>query len=148
MQTDRRLYLALRDLYNMLTPDTALEKARMNEAHTALLQFELELGPLPEWATQHNLTKEPVLWAQLFTLCGRERGNGLIYHVGNSGESFGVITDMGNTMTLNREELAQCYEIGDFIMDEAAYLKRARQNEEWEREMRQPEPGSDFATHE
>lgn len=137
MQTDRRLYLALRNLYNLLSPETALQEKVMDEAHDAMLQFDNELGPLPDWATGHNVSQKSVLWAQLYTRNGRQHGNGLIYHVGDCGTSFGVITDMGNTMTLNSVELARCFEIGDFIMDEAAYLKRLRQNADPTQEIRE-----------
>lgn len=133
MNTEKSLYLALLNLYNALeeteiTDDLA---SSYHGAVEALRQFELELGPLPDWATAHNIAGLPVLFAQLYTRNGRAHGNGLIYHVGDSGGTFGVITDMGNTMVLNRKELDQMFEVGDFIMNDAAYEKRKRQRDDY-----------------
>jgi hypothetical protein len=131
MQTDRLMYLSLRAMTDVcrsiINPNTIAQKV-YDAAEYAMTQFELEMGPLPEWASAHNISGEPVLYAQLYTLNGRQRGNGMIYHVGHSGKTFGVISDMGNTSTLNREELLSIYEIGDFILNEEGYLKRKRQN--------------------
>lgn len=133
MQTDRMLYLALRVLTDvcrvMVNPNTAIQKA-YDDAHAALGQYELEMGPLPDWASAHNIAQEPVLYAQLYTLNGRQRGNGMIYHVVND-RMFGVITDMGNTSSLSREELLSIYEIGDFVLNEEGYEKRKRQRDDY-----------------
>lgn len=138
MQTDRMMYLTLhglldvivnQDVISHLPGSTARLMYPLREyAADALQQYELEMGPLPDWASAHNISGEPVLYAQLYTFNGRQRGNGMIYHVSHSGKTFGVITDMGNTSTLNREELLNIYEIGDFILNEEGYLKRKRQN--------------------
>lgn len=130
MQTDRRLYLALHAAYQRLIPQNAMQDELVAEIYGALEQFESELGPLPEWASAHNIAQEPVLFAQLYTKNGRQRGNGMIFHVAGYG-SFGVITDMGNTSTLNREELLSIYEIGDFILNEEGYIKRKRQRDDY-----------------
>jgi hypothetical protein len=126
MQTDRMLYLALK---NFRASASMASIATTIAADAALEQYETEMGPLPEWASAHNIAQEPVLYAQLYTLNGRQRGNGMIYHV--AGNSFGVITDMGNTSTLNREELLGIYEIGDFILNEEGYEKRKRQRDDY-----------------
>lgn len=138
MQTERMLYLALKNLRasaSMATIEATIA------ADAALKQFESEVGPLPEWATAHNIAQEPVLYAQLYTKNGRQRGNGMIYHIGQSGTTFGIITDMGNTSTLNREELLGVYEVGDFILNEEGYLKRKRQNPDL---VLEDEPEPDF----
>lgn len=134
METERRLYLALHSLYNLLdTTDMDDEmRAAYLEADGTLTQFELELGPVPDWASGHNIAQEPLLYAQLYTRNGRERGNGMIYDTGVNGELFGVITDMGNTSVLSRAELLACYDIGDFILNEEGYLKRKRQQDDYE----------------
>lgn len=132
MNTEKYLYLALKNLLARLVdegigwPAHSVMTAATREANKALDQFELELGPLPDWATAHNIAQEPVLYAQLFTRNPRRNGNAMIYHAGQ--EVFGVITDMGNTMALNASELYQLFEIGDYIMNEAAYEKRKRQS--------------------
>ena len=128
MNTEKQLYLALKNLRSAAILATI---EAVQQADKAIAQFELELGPLPDWASGHNIAVEPVLYAQLYTLRARAHGNGMIYHVGDSGDTFGVITDMGNTMVLNRSELEQCFEIGDFIMNEAAYEKRKRQRDDY-----------------
>lgn len=139
MNTEKSLYLVLNNLYRAIADHEVvdhlpgntmgvLQKAH-NEAKHVMDQFELELGPLPDWATAHNIAGEPVLYAQLYTRNGRAQGNGMIFHI--AGSTFGVITDMGNTMALSRPELDQLFEIGDFIMDEAAYEKRKRQRDDY-----------------
>lgn len=147
MQTDKQLYLALSHLYHVIADHEVIEhlphitagqvSLTHNEAKAALDQYELELGPLPEWASAHNITGEPVLFAQLYTKDGRKRGNGMIYHV--AGSTYGIITDMGNTSVLTREEVLGIYEVGDFVLNEAGYLKRLRQNEEHWRAYHEPE---------
>lgn len=148
MQTDRMLYLALKSILNDYRsgmesgdwcgePDAETKK-QIADAEEALQQYELEMGPLPDWASAHNISGEPVLYAQLYTKNGRQRGNGMIFHVAGYG-SFGVITDMGNTSTLNHEELLSLYEIGDFILNEEGYLKRKRQNPDLDFEEPSPE---------
>ena len=128
MQTDRMMYLALIRLMDEFHIDgTEASKDAYQAAYDATSQFEQEMGPLPEWASAHNITGEPVLFAQLYTREGRRRGNGMIYHI--AGSTFGVITDMGNTSVLSLEELRGIYEIGDFVLNEEGYLKRLRQNE-------------------
>lgn len=141
MQTETRLYLALKSLYNALEDENISDRLAKpyHEADLALLQFEQELGPLPEWASAFNLERKPVLYAQLYTLDSAARGNAMIYHVGNSGQSFGVITDMGNTFSCSLGELEQMFDVGRFIMNEDGYIKRWRQNPESQRE----EPSSE-----
>jgi hypothetical protein len=138
MQTDRMLYLALRGLLDVIVNQEVISHLPGSTARLmyplrdasleALQQYELEMGPLPEWASAHNISGEPVLYAQLYTKNGRQRGNGMIYDIGTQGVNFGIITDMGNTSVLTREELLSIYEIGDFILNEEGYLKRKRQN--------------------
>lgn len=127
MQTERKLYLALRALMEEFHIDGTAEGVEVyDQAFNACEQFELELGPLPDWAESYNIAQEPVMNAQLYTKNGRRNGNAMIYHVSES--SFGVITDMGNTMVLNRYELDSLFEVGDFILKDYAYELRKRQN--------------------
>ena len=147
MLTETMLYLALRNIL------AQIDKQEREEPQTvpviphsvempgrlALQQFEMELGPLPEWASAFNFERKPVLYSQLYTLDSAARGNAMIYHVGNSGQSFGVITDMGNTFSCSLGELEQMFDVGRFIMNEDGYAKRWRQNPESQRE----EPSSE-----
>lgn len=136
MQTETMLYLALVKLMEEVASNEhhnknlgVVNSRAYEEAEAAMKQFVLELGPLPDWATAHNIECAPVLYAQLYTRDGRKHGNGMIFHVTSA--HFGVITDMGNTMTVNREELGELFEIGDYIMDERAYEKRKRQRDDY-----------------
>lgn len=141
MNTEKSLYLALRNLYDAIDIHQVIDhlpggtanviRDMWHASDAALSAFELDLGPLPDWATAHNIAGEPVLYAQLYTRNGRAHGNGMIYHTGEVSDTFGVITDMGNTMILNRKELEQCFEIGNYIMNEAAYEKRKRQRDDY-----------------
>lgn len=141
MNTEKHLYLALKNLCNVIDDNEIIEHcpsrtgellyAYKGAAENAMQRFELELGPLPDWATAHNIAQEPVTYAQLFTRNPRRNGNAMIYHVGASGGTFGVITDMGNTMVLNATELDQLFEVGDYIMNETAYEKRKRQRDDY-----------------
>jgi hypothetical protein len=131
MQTDRMLYLALRSLADMVSPQNAKQDEVVDLARKALDQYETEMGPLPDWASAWNIAQEPVLFAQLYTKNGRQRGNGMIYDIGTSGKVYGVITDMGNTSALSREELLNIYEIGDFVLNEEGYIKRKRQRDDY-----------------
>jgi len=135
MNTEKSLYLALKNLFDALIDDGIAWPAHSPmvpatiDAKRAMKQFEGALGPLPDWATAHNIAQEPVLYAQLFTRNPRHCGNAMIFHV--VGKHFGVITDMGCDMTLNAIELDQLFEIGDYIFDEHAYLKRKRQRDDY-----------------
>lgn len=126
MNNETQLYLALKNLRSAVVIATI---ESVEQADKAIAQYERELGPLPDWASAHNIGQYPVLYAQLYTRNGRRNGNAMIYHVGK--EVFGVITDMGNTMVLNASELDQLFEIGDYIMDERAYEKRKRQRDDY-----------------
>lgn len=143
MQTDlhttRQLYLALKSILADYRsgmesgdwcgePDAATKK-QITDAQEALALFELDMGPLPDWASAHNIAQEPVLYAQLYTRNGRKNGNGMIFHVGQT--MFGVITDMGNDLTVNRAELDELFEIGDFILNDEGYEKRKRQRDDY-----------------
>lgn len=139
MNTEKSLYLALRNLYDAIDSHEVIDhlpggtanviRDMWHASDAALSAFELDLGPLPDWATAHNIAQEPVLYAQLFTRNPRRNGNAMIFHVASS--TFGVITDMGNTMALNLTELNQLFEIGDYIMKEEGYEKRKRQRDDY-----------------
>lgn len=139
MNTEKFLYLALKNLLvswrggiesgDWVGEPNAQAKKEIADAEEALALFELDLGPLPDWAAAHNIAQEPVLYAQLYTRNPRRNGNAMIFHV--VGETFGVITDMGNDMTLNKHELHQLFEVGDYVMNEAAYVKRKRQRDDY-----------------
>lgn len=137
MNTEKSLYLALRSLFNVIDNHEVIDHCPLRTgdllheaketAERALAQYELELGPLPDWASAHNIAQEPVLYAQLYTRNPRRSGNAMIFHV--VGETFGVITDIGNDMTLNKHELHQLFEVGDYVINEPAYIMRKRQRE-------------------
>lgn len=144
MQTDRMIFIALQNLYNALDEDglswpghSATAKAYL-AADEAMIQFELELGPLPDWAAGHNIAQEPVQYAQLFTRDGRRCGNAVISQVvvpptEDCVVYYHVITDMGSEMCLNINELNEIFEVGPYIHKAYGIALRARQN--WPRAM-------------
>ena len=100
-------------------------------ARSAITEVELDLGQLPDWATAHNLAREPVLYAQLCTRDGERMGNAVIANVPDEmSHVYYVITDMGSPMRLSPDELAACFTIGPYIMDKRAVDKRKYQNPE------------------
>lgn len=131
-----QLYTALKALVDTLDgefcggcPSSLIEPWK--EAEQALLEVEIDLGPLPEWATAHNLSREPVLYAQLCTRDGERMGNAVIANVPDEmSHVYYVITDMGSPMRLSPDELAACFTIGPYIMDKRAVDKRKYQNPE------------------
>lgn len=140
MQTDRRLFLALRGLYNYCDNLEVTEKLApiYREADQALSQFELEMGPLPDWAEDHNIAQEPVQYAQLCTRDGKRCGNAIISLVtvppsADCEVYYHVITDMGNEMRLTLRELNEMFEVGPYINKEYGIELRKRQN--WSRAM-------------
>ena len=145
MNTEKSLYLALNNLYRVIADHEVVDHRPVNtmgllqhahnEAKHALDQFEIELGPLPDWAAAHNITGEPVEYAQLYTRNGRRNGNGIISLVtvpptAEDEVYYHVITDMGNESRLNIHELNEMYEIGDYILKAYGVELRKRQN--WE----------------
>lgn len=139
MQTDRQMYLALRNLMEAFQIDGTNESAVVYQAaYDACEQFELELGPLPDWADSHNIAQVPVQYAQLFTRDGRRCGNALISEVTVPPSAdceiyFHIITDMGNEMRLNIRELEEMFEIGNYVNKPYGVELRQRQN--WSRAM-------------
>lgn len=133
MQTDRMLYLALK---NFRASASMAHIEPTIAADAALAQFELEMGPLPDWASAHNIAQEPVLYAQLYTKNGRRCGNAMISLVTLPPSEdcevyYHVITDMGNEMRLSLSELNELFDIGDYIGKEYGIELRQRQN--WSR---------------
>ena len=74
---------------------------------------------LPDWATGLNITKQPVVGAQLCTKDGRRVGNGFIAdiqdHYKYGGSIYKVVTDKGNALLLTESELLEMYWVGDYI---------------------------------
>ena len=125
MNTEKRLYLACKAL---LTPwaenavAASLEAER--QASEAMDEYEMMLGPLPEWAVAHNISDELVEGLQLFTRNGRRHGNAHIVTI-NDKRWYTVLTDAGSFIDkMSHSEVLEGWEPGDFISDPAAVVKR------------------------
>ena len=137
-QDAARMYLAahkmlevLRDEYAGGAPSGVPEQ--MEVLQRALDNWELMLGPVPE-GCRWNITQEPVQYAQLFTRNGRRTGNAMIAAVippevaVSHVVRYSIVTDMGNDMCLNLNDLHEQFEIGDFIFNEKAVeVRRSKQ---------------------
>lgn len=82
--------------------------------------------PVPDWAEDYNYDLQPVERAQLYTLNGRRTGNAVIGKVWHSehGETYEVVTDIGNHLILTTSELTSMFEIGIFIVKEEGIQRR------------------------
>lgn len=107
------LYLALRDVVSK-SPPTAMA---LNKARGQLAQFELNLGPLPNWAEDFNLTYDLKVGTQLLTKDGRRVGNAWIWKTepGDVHELFKIVTDAGANMTLTGVEVHELFYIGVYL---------------------------------
>lgn len=135
---DVDLYLALRELYGEMNSgwqsgdwgQPCKETLTMlSKAESALQQFELNRGPLPDWAVNWNFKRELVPGAQLMTKDGRRMGNAHIVsseskaypHLANKQNPYGEVTvyhcltDAGSHFVLNEEELRGSFWVGEFI---------------------------------
>lgn len=145
MNTETQLYLALKSLLNSegTTMDTGIGTMESDElvearhqARKALEQFELELGPLPDWAVSHNLTDELVPGLQLFTKDGRHCGNAHIIRIEETPSSphythiYHLLTDAGNSMQFSQAEVENQFWLGKFISVPAAVVARFGRIEE------------------
>lgn len=91
------------------------------QTKSALEDYILELGPLPEWAVAHNVGEQVVIGAQLCTKDGRRHGNAHIVGAMEVTLDTGVtttyhcITDAGNEMHLSEREINTEFYIGKYI---------------------------------
>ena len=116
MNTETQLYLALKNL----TKVAHCHHSDMKQATDALEQFELELGPIPDWAVAHNLTDELVPGLQLFTKDGRNIGNAHITLVtvppaGCTDVYYHLLTDAGSEVRFSLREVNDWFYPGKFI---------------------------------
>lgn len=83
---------------------------------------------LPEWAVGLNSDLQLVAGAQLLTKNGRRCGNAAIscVHEEEHGNVYCVVTDAGNHMRLNKDEVNELFEIGDYLMDPQEVANRLK----------------------
>ena len=83
---------------------------------------------LPEWAVGRNSDLQLVAGAQLLTKNGRRCGNAAIscVHEEEHGTVYCVVTDAGNPMRLNKDEVNELFEIGDYLMDPREVASRLK----------------------
>lgn len=135
MDTEKKLYLACKALLKPWAEDAVANGIEAEQqALAAMAEYELLLGPLPEWAVAHNITDELVAGLQLFTRNGRRHGNAHIVSVHYEDypvfdiqalPRYDVITDAGSRVNnLTNIEVLEGWEPGDFISNPAAVVKR------------------------
>lgn len=110
-----KLYLALKSLMEPAYCDKGHsdQLAIEEQANQVIKEYEVNMGPLPDWASGHNFKREPLRYAQLITRNPHSRGNGIIASI--EGDIYVCYTDMGNRMNLSLSELNSLYEIGPYI---------------------------------
>lgn len=82
----------------------------------AIKNYELLMGPLPEWATGFNYAKEIMVGTQLLTKDGRKTGNAyVIRRYINSQDIWLILTDAGNIFIMNELEINSQFYIGNYL---------------------------------
>lgn len=114
-------------------PQTEADLANdaVNAANLALTEFEVHLGPIPEWASGRNWDYSLVPGAQLCTKDGRRTGNAHIIKHGKGiaagpvfVPTFELLTDAGNKFIMTEQEIETAFYVGDWISDPAEVLKK------------------------
>lgn len=138
VEENARMFLILKnmlDAFDHVRPSAYVEEVcnkmvtALEDAHTAVAEFEAILGPIPHWAVCKNFGAQYIVGAQLFTTNGRRSGNGWIVKVINEpvderlGPLYVVLTDAGSVMKLTRRELERAFEAGDWICDPERIIK-------------------------
>jgi hypothetical protein len=149
---DVKLYLALRSIMNgyvSLCEDAGgrdIESTtEYKNAMSALNEFELSFGPLPDWAIARNWDYSLVPGAQLCTRDGRRTGNAHIIQrvvkevpaTADRNNPYGeqtyyeCLTDAGSKFTFTEQEIETAFTIGDWISDPARVLNDFDRNGEF-----------------
>ncbi len=84
---------------------------------------------LPFWATSHNPELIIRKGVQLCTRDGRRVGNAHIIDIIND-DLFLVLTDAGNQMKLNSNEVNELYYVGEFVGDVNEIIKHFGRKED------------------
>ena len=126
---DIKLYLALRNLLN--ANPRGVEKDLTDAAKMAVEEFELHLGPMPEWAIGRNWDYSLVPGAQLCTKDGRHIGNAHIIRHGPGIAAgpvhiptFECLTDAGQKFHFTEREIESEFYIGDWVSDPKEVVKK------------------------
>lgn len=80
---------------------------------------EREFGPLPSWAVGYNKSKALVPGAQLCTRDGRKIGNAHLLGFDPTTGIWCILTDAGNHVHFNVDEVNEMFVVGDFVSDPA-----------------------------
>ena len=125
---EARMYLIIKDLLQPW-PEGATQNAVVAEqaALRIIEEYELSLGPLPEWSYGHNVLRSIQQGAQLQTKDGRQIGNAWVTGGPVHGPSvkdgpagtmyYDVFTDAGSKCTLSEKEIHQMFHIGPFFSE-------------------------------
>lgn len=125
-QIDVKLYLAMKEVLffakNMadkLGYDPV--QSEFLRADLAMQEFELDKGPLPDWAIDRNWFRELILGAQLCTKDGRRMGNAHLLDI--TGDIYVCLTDAGSVFRLNESEVNNAFWIGEWRSDPERIIK-------------------------
>lgn len=115
-------------------PQTEADLANdaVNAANLALTEFEVHLGPIPEWASSRNWDYSLVPGAQLCTKDGRRTGNAHIIDIeerdypGQAGfiTVYRCLTDAGSVFCFTKEEIEGGFYVGDWISEVGEILHK------------------------
>lgn len=124
---EARMYLIIKDLLQPWPEGHTKNAIEAEQAAVAILEeYELSLGPLPEWSYGHNVMRSLQQGAQLQTKDGRRIGNawvtsGPIFGPSAEGEAspkyYDVFTDAGSKCTLSEKEIHEMFHIGPFFSE-------------------------------
>ena len=128
LNLDMRLYRALATLvkeYKGIADSgdggnwRAEDQPEYIQAVAILQEFEAQIPPLPEWASDLNIEMELVTNAQLLTKDGRKHGNARITgsYLGDR-MYYTIQTEAGNVMAFSEKEVHNGFWIGKYILKE------------------------------
>ena len=93
-----------------------LHVEQTTDHNIAVNNYEMLIGPLPEWASGFNYAKEIMVGTQLLTKDGRKTGNAyIIRRYINSQDIWLILTDAGNTFIMNELEIEKQFYIGNYL---------------------------------
>lgn len=126
-QLEAKMYVAIKGLLKPW-PEGQLTNAVDAEQYAlaVIAEYELNLGPIPDWSYGHNVLRVIQQGTQLQTKDGRRIGNAWVtsnamWGPAAKGEEspkyFDVFTDAGSKCTMNEKEIHQLFWIGPFFSD-------------------------------
>jgi len=136
---DARLYVALHNLKEYVeTLENALDnegapytmRADLSAAATeAMIEYELWLGPIPDWASGWNHDRQVKIGAQLYTKNGAQIGNAHVVDIDvGLGVYITILTDAGNYCEFTNGDIDSMFTVGKFISTVESIKQRFDRN--------------------